>query len=664
MRFHIKTLVLWSRNEKNPPRLIHFAPNRLNVITGASKTGKSAIIPIIDYCLGSDRCAIPVQTIRNACSWFGIVVTTSEGEKLFARREPGQQQSTGDMYFAEGAAVAIPDTAPEKNTTVDSVKHLLDDLAGLSTLSFDATSPQAGFKARPSFRDMLAFTFQPQNIVANPDVLFFRADTVEHKEKLRTIFPYALGAVTPDLLAARWEAQQVALELRRKERELSATQQVSEQWKAAIHDWVNEARDLGLVQPDEIATAGETEKELVSLLSTIAAKTSADSVVEESAFEASAAEIGSLDREESDVTLTLSELRTRAASMTRLRGAVGQYSGAIEKQRDRLELSRWLRDQSTHHKTGCPICGQDSEPSATELNVLCDALANVEATARHIEPIPASFDKELIVVREQVRLFTDRLKAVSARRALIEARSQRLSTERWKRAAIDRFTGRLEHALKVLSIPFTSTDLFNEVAELRDRLAALREAASDSAALKRQQAALGKVSRSMARLLPRLDTERPEDSAELNINDLTIRVTGGDGRSDYLWEIGSGANWVSYHLAALLSLHSLFASIKSSPVPALLVLDQPSQVYFPRKLAGKAALEADMKVADEDVSAVQKTFRVLGDAAASKPLGLQVIVLDHAGSDIWGDMQTVHLVEEWRDGRALIPKAWLEELKD
>ena len=39
-------------------------------------------------------------------------------------------------------------------------------------------------------------------------VLFFNADTTEHREKLKAIFPYVLGALTPEMLAAAvpvWE---------------------------------------------------------------------------------------------------------------------------------------------------------------------------------------------------------------------------------------------------------------------------------------------------------------------------------------------------------------------------------------------------------------------------------------------------------------------------
>ena len=48
-------------------------------------------------------------------------------------------------------------------------------------------------------------------------------------------------------------------------------------------------------------------------------------------------------------------------------------------------------------------------------------------------------------------------------------------------------------------------------------------------------------------------------------------------------------------------------------------------------------------------------------ASVVKDLGtkLQVIVLDHAGEDVWGEIKDIYRVDEWRDGRALIPEAWL-----
>ncbi|WP_246752411.1 hypothetical protein, partial [Vibrio cholerae] len=60
MFFQIEKVVLWSKEAKHKPRVIEFALNKVNLITGSSKSGKSSLIPIIDYCLGSSKCSIPV----------------------------------------------------------------------------------------------------------------------------------------------------------------------------------------------------------------------------------------------------------------------------------------------------------------------------------------------------------------------------------------------------------------------------------------------------------------------------------------------------------------------------------------------------------------------------------------------------------------------------
>lgn len=656
MHFQIKSLILWPRSDTHRLRVVPFTEGKLNVITGASKTGKSAVIPIIDYCLGSERCAVPVKTIRDACSWFGVVIRTSEGEKLLARREPGTQQSTGDMFLLEADKIEIPNVIAEKNTTVEAVKRMLDKLAGLSNLGFDPTGLAGGFKGRPSFRDLLAFAFQPQNIVANPDVLFFRADTMEHKEKLRTIFPYVLGAVTPDALARRWEIEQLVRELRRKEKELEAQKSASERWRSELQGWVSEARDLGLVAPED-AEPGRSAPQLLLSLEEVIKKTSDDAQVTDTALDAAATETADLQREEGVVALQLAEAKARLENMMQLRSNVDDYTGALRKQRDRLHLSRWMRDLAQAAQADCPVCGGTLDHAVAEIESLCDALANVEATARQLEPVPAAFDKELVQVREQVRRYADSFRGVRTRKKAIEDRSQRIKTERWRRASVDRFIGKMEQALKVLKAPDGDPVLANEVAELKARIEELRKGLSDSAARERQRAALARVSATMARLLPDLDSERPKDPAELNVDDLTIRVTGTSGRPDFLWEIGSGANWLSYHVAAMLGLHDLFLSLQGSPVPSLLVLDQPSQVYFPRTLAKEAKEGEDPRFDDEDVAAVRKVFKSLvGATKASK--GLQILVLDHASEDVWGDLD-VHVVEEWRNGEALVPPAWL-----
>lgn len=657
MRFQVKKIVLWPRNPAFRPRELDFALGQVNVITGASKTGKSAVIPIVDYCLGSDRCSIPVRTIRDACSWFGVVVATDEGEKLFAREEPGEQQSTGNMFVLEAPQVKVPPTIPEKNTTVEAVRRMLDRLSGLSNLGFDPTGIAGSFKGRPSFRDLSAFTFQPQNIVANADVLFYKADTMEHREKLKTIFPYVIGAITPDMLAKRWEADQLQKELRRKERELEVQANASATWKAELRDWVSGAQGFGLVSPEEADAANE-ESDLIGILKDIARKTSQDAEVTATGIEASSQEAADLDKEEASVALSLAEVRTRLEQMLSLRSSVDEYTGALKKQRERLELSRWLRDLPSKD-IHCPICGSENHEAQRELDALCDALAEVEASARQISPVPAVFDRELVQVRERVRGLTDQLQAVRVRKRGLAERSATIRLATWRAAEVNRFLGRLEQALKIFVAPDIGQSIREEVDRLRKELEELKSALSESGIRNRIRAALSRVSASMSRILPALDTERPNDPAELNVDDLTIRITSSSGRADYLWEIGSGANWLSYHVAAILSLHRLFLEQGHSPVPTFVFFDQPSQVYFPQKLAHSPPEGADPQLSDEDAIAVRKVFAVLGDSVIEARGALQIVVLDHAGNDVWGNLPGVSLVEEWRGGRALVPPEWI-----
>ena len=167
------------------------------------------------------------------------------------------------------------------------------------------------------------------------------------------------------------------------------------------------------------------------------------------------------------------------------------------------------------------------------------------------------------------------------------------------------------------------------------------------------------VSSNAEKLLPSLDVERPSDPITLLIDDITIKV-GSVSREDYLWEIGSGSNWLSYHIAISLGLQQYFISQDHNPVPSFIVYDQPSQVYFPKRIANRETeINLDPKLRDEDIVAVQKAFQVISLVVQASMGELQVIVLDHAPENVWGNIQGVHLVEEWREGKALISKDWL-----
>lgn len=72
MKLAILKVILWPKDTNQSPRIVHFKPGKINIITGESGTGKSTLTWIIDYCLGSEKCSIPVGLIRDLTGWFGL----------------------------------------------------------------------------------------------------------------------------------------------------------------------------------------------------------------------------------------------------------------------------------------------------------------------------------------------------------------------------------------------------------------------------------------------------------------------------------------------------------------------------------------------------------------------------------------------------------------
>ncbi|MBN6111245.1 DUF3732 domain-containing protein [Xanthomonas bonasiae] len=650
MYFQLRQLILWPRRG-GEPRVVHFEPGVVNVISGASKTGKSSVIPIIDYCLGSEKCAIPVGVIRESCSWFGVLVDTIEGQKLLARREPGDLKASGDMLLLEGQTIEPPSLIQEKNQTVGHVKAVLNRLSDLSNLQFEPGSEDR-FKSRPSFRDLMAFLFQPQNIIANPDIMFFKADTTEHREKLKTIFPYVLGAISPTLLQARHELDRILRMLRRKEGELKARQASGAAWQREGFAWVRLAIEYGLL-PNHTVVPNDwpSTVDLLRLAMQSDARAATPSLASMDVIMARLTELRAI---ESKLGMDLNQSRSRLHELRRLDESSNTFREGLQVQRDRLGLSRWIRGMMVERPAAVL---EPSHAGRARVDQLCEALEGIELRLRSHPGITESLGKETLRQRETVEIILADLAAVRQEIRILEGQSEEARKVTTRGEEISHFLGRLQEALRLYEAADTSSALSEEISALSAQAAGLSKLISEHEIGRKTENALDSIQSISSRLIPELDGEWPDAPIRLNIQDLTVKVIRGT-RDDFLWEIGSGANWLAYHIALTLSLQGYFLSKPDHPVPGLLVYDQPSQVYFPARRAGKALEEElDPEWKNEDVVAVRKVFALFDHIITRTTGRLQIIVLDHADEEVWGGLPNVYLVEEWR-GKGLVPSEW------
>ena len=652
MKFAINSIILWPRKQEYSPRILSFKSGVVNIITGASRTGKSAIIPIIDYCLGSDKCTIPVDVIRNACSWFGVLFDMKGEQILLCRREPGDKASTGDMFILRGKEITVPEYI-EKNANVESIKDMLNELFAMSFLDLDSNA--SAF--HPSYRDFMAFLFQPQNIVANADVLFYKADTMEHRKKLIDVFPYALGAVTPEILAKRKEIERLLKTSERFQRDLDQIKTVAEGWKQEVAGWLTQAYEYGLT--NYIANDADEFARQVDELRAISQKRITDASVAPEHVTDLSKDIAALRQEEQQISSELFSARKRHTDMLQLMQSMGKYDKSLQIQLDRLDISTWIRSNMTERNI-LPIFQPSHENVIEDVNALCTALEQIERSTTEMAVVPAAFEREIQIVQVQIQELADKLEAVQKR---IRVESQALAVQReesYTLESISRFLGRIDVAISTYERIGTDSELEAKLDEVTTRIEQLKKEVNESEIRRKLDYALSYLKTEMGKILAQLDAEHPEDPVEFVIKDLTVRVKSQTGRDDYLWEIGSASNWLSYHIALILALQRFFQTKSSVNVPNFIIFDQPSQVYFPR--TRNSANETKLQLNDDDKNAVRKIFESLSSFVKSAGFDIQIIVTEHADDDIWGNIpdSCIHLVEKWRNNVKLVPIEWLE----
>ena len=650
MKFQIEKLILWPKKVKYNYKAIDFDTNSVNVITGDSRTGKSAIIPIIDYCLASGECYIPTQTIRNACSWFGIVVNLENSKVLLARREPGIQKSTSDMMFVQGEEIDIPEV-PEKNANCQVVKQFLDEYARLSFLDTD----ESYYGSRPAFRDLMSFCFQPQNVVANANILFYKTDKTDHRNKLINIFPYVLGAITPKVLSARQELLELQRKLNRKERDYEKLCELTVRWENEINAWISVAIELGLLNEDVGNMSFDSK--LVYLQNLTKANTE-EKILKGDNIIKNSQELVSLKENENELALKLTKYKNRYVEMSRLMNSVSEYREALSIQVERLGITEWLNEKAQKEHI-CPVCQQKCSDD-TQRNIYLHRLEENISKRKKVEEVPAAFEREYEMVQDKIQKLTDELVSIQ-KRIRIEENKIKQSNEnnvnnpnRYTLDGISRFLGKIEYASDTIASLEADGELMAEIESLRLRIAELKKIADESVIKRKIEHAITKISVKQMELLKLMAAERPDDPFRLDYKNLTVEVDGEDGRKDYLWEIGSGSNWLAYHISTILGLQEFFATFQSS-VPNFVVFDQPSQVYFPHDSID------DKKIKDLDRNAVRSIFITMAKSISNVHNNMQILVLEHADDSIYGDVQGVNEVCVWRNGEKLIPLEWIEE---
>lgn len=624
----IKEIILWSKKDNVEPEVIKFKTGKLNVIHGASKRGKSAIIHIIDWCLASSKNTIPQGEIRENVSWFGLKLKFDNKEILLIREN---LDTTNELYYLIDNEIIIPKN-PKTNYLIKDFKEEFNNILGVPF--FEIIEQR---QSRPSFRDFVSFNFQTQGIVADQYNLLYKTNLSEYRQRIRDIFNFAIGAESSAILGNKLLKKQLKDKLDDLIKKNDYNSRLKQQLVNDNVDILFKALEVGLLCEDDIES--QNQSKLLSAYKLLSKKTIYDLNIDKLSQETMLKEIKSLDTQLMPLYEQLRKLKISKKNLLEVINLGQEQQNMLLKKRERLEISGFIKD----------FCGDNLLDSETQnvLNNICEKLEDIE-----LELSLKSVHGENSLHQKRKNIIDNETDSTIGQINSIVKMKNSLMSNNNEKSLIENIYVNLILKAKNIIQEYEDKDI-----PLEESISNLKNHILNLNTHNKLDEYLSNIVAEAQKYVPSFAEFKYIDS--FDTNNLTIKIRESElSKAFYLSETGSGANWVAFHIATLLGFHKHFID-KKTPVFNFLIFDQPSQVYFPKSVYDEEK-KVQIFTEDEDVKAVREMFEIMNKGITDNNEQFQIIVLDHAGKDIWGDIADINEVVEWIGDKALIPMSWLE----
>ncbi|AZD98046.1 DUF3732 domain-containing protein [Pseudomonas chlororaphis] len=614
----------------------------LNVITGKSSTGKSAILEIFDYCLGSTEDTIPVGTITERAetffialqfpSYFIVAARKKKSDRCFLLEVQGSDPDRLLQLIEQPKAFFDP---KHYMPLADFKKSLGRYFAiTLENIDEDPYLKAAGRNksATPSVRSFSSFMLQHQNLVANKHAIFYRFDEKEKRDQAINHFKILMGLVDEAYFDLYRDHEVAKHELKKIQAQIPKQAQRKEAAIARYNRYLTEFKSLaGLPLVD--ATAEDIYSKPATMLKMISGRSVKIDVLSD------------------QVEMRRAELHSqRIAALIEKRKLQGQMRLVTESLTSATQFSlsmtaETLPDSIELSEAHCPLCEAHTSTPAMEANKLVGAIEWLNDELKLSAYARESFAVERRNIQDALDKANAELRRIQTDIQPLDEEIAKLKTSKSIDEQATKAKLRLEIAIQD-QLDKPESELATEEKNLRtevDRLAGLLEKYDIKDRLKTLS---NEIDAKMCELGNHFDFEETYKPSKLRFDvetfDLWYQLN--QNTRVYLRSMGSGANWLYSHLALFMSLHYQFAALsnKGCKIPPILFLDQPTQVYFPASLddaedfdAQELSKQAKREDAvDADMSAVTNMFTQLAKFCdeTGKKTGVtpQIIVSDHA----------------------------------
>lgn len=653
-------------------RIIDLDPGRVNVITGASGTGKSAVIKALDYCLGSSKCQLPVY-VRRRCVAVGVKWVKGQDEMISCRQVPFVGKSPNAyMFVTTGRNLRIPRSVDEfeGRGTLEAGKARLGQAFGIDgTPREEAVPYERDSRDRPSIRQFTPYVFVTKEVIDSETVLLHGLDDNRKAPLIISTMPYFLGVVTESSVAAERRLRQArrALEIDISREEARRTKDSLIKQRSRV--LLSEAQQLGLVEgPPDAAD----EQLLIDMLR----KAISPSV--RALQYPSADRLDSLQERRQTTLNELNQTKRKLRAMTVTAQESEDYESAVTSQQEKLRIAEHLHLLEV--PTTCPVCESHSETGAQIALAIKRSLETIRfesSTVGRLRPQISAAIEQLSQRAEKLSGLLREIDAGIASTLNQIAEAKRITDLAQIHAY---FRGKASYFLETLDDQLLrpAKDLTKQQAEVAE-LEALVDADNRRIRMRRAEEAVSRFASEAFSKLPKVepcvDAELVFSAREPQVN---LIEAGPEGSVLSMADLGSDQNWLAVHVALAFGLQRHFEK-ECRPVPGLIVIDQLSRPYFPNQreeardsddednddgedpdfsVDDDRPDEVSIEFDDDDYLAMRQHIDFLFEEVAARS-DLQVLLLEHAYFP--HDQRYVAATKErWTraSGKGLIPCDW------
>lgn len=634
----------------------------LNVITGRSSTGKSAIIEIFDYCTGNSDNTIPEGIITDNAILYFVVFETNETNLVLARNQ--EDKSTTAFYkvdprFPEIKDINIDYFNKDYFLPLKTFKETLGHFWGIDISAMDEKEDASFYKSkkgRPSFRNMVSFMLQHQNLIANKHSLFYRFDEKEKRERTIDEFKIFAGFVDQEYFILKQDLDEKRLQHEKVTRQINQFETDKQLRSKELDDLLEEYYMISGCRLFEGISG-------VNLLN--APKIYQDQLKNRNInIDESSEEYKIQYRKlEFDKNQLLSQRRKLSLKLEEINSSINyveRYTRTIDKLKPVSE--------AIHDESHCPFCKQDNSHTENEINKLSDAIDWLNTELMKAPQMLSSFLPEKRKLEQEIYDINNKLREIHKEiKKILEVNEElehNKSLEEQSLKVLLTIENELDWSLNKKSnlVDLNIVHIEKEIKDLEDRLE------KDYNVEIKLMEAQTFINDSMKEIGEHLDFEESYKPFKLHFDIKTfelyyLKTIGKTDKKIYLRSMGSGANWLYSHICLFLGFLKYFSSLgEKALVPTVLFLDQPSQVYFPSVIdineeefdASKLkSLEGKVEKVDVDLLAVTNLFQQIiifinniFEEYGFKP---QIIISDHADNlKLENDSFESYVRHRWR----------------